>query len=130
VTLLAGPSGSTLDRVQKRAWAVAAGLVLVPGCGSRPDGGPGADVEGVRVQYGIHYTVGADQYDDRAAKRDLGRCTSLPGASFEGQDDSLPPGPNVRFSGGSREQAALEKCLHDLPDSTVNGPFPVPSNVK
>lgn len=99
-------------------------VIVLAGCSGS------ADRDGVvraDVLYGIRYNVGPDTYDDRQAKAALDECLALPGASFSGQDDSLPPQPSVRFKGEPQDQDALERCLKELPGAVVSGPRPVPS---
>jgi hypothetical protein len=103
-------------------WTTA--VVMLAGCGGS------ADRDGVvraDVLYGIRYTVGADAYDDKRATAALNACLELPGASSAGQDDSLPPGPSVRFKGDVEDQDVLERCLRALPNVVLSGPRPVPS---
>lgn len=105
-------------------WSVLASAVMLAGCSGS------ADRDGVvmaDVLYGIRYTVGAEAYDDSRAKAALGECLALSGASSAGQDDSLPPGPSVRFKGELEDQDELERCLRALPDVVLSGPRPVPS---
>ena len=78
------------------------------------------------MQYGISYTVGADAYDQDASQQAFDACAGLPGASFAGSEDSLPPGLSVRFEGSKSEQGVLEACLAELPDTRRSGPYEVP----
>jgi hypothetical protein len=99
-------------------------LLLVTGCGggaerNEPRVGP--------IQYGISYTVGADEYDEEASQSAFDACADMPGASFAGSEDSLPPGLSVRFEGTKPEQADLEACLRALPDTRLSGPYDVPA---
>lgn len=80
------------------------------------------------IQYGILYTVGADDYDEEASRRVFDACAELPGASFAGSEDSLPPGLSVRFEGTKAQQEDLEACLRALPNTRMAGPYDVPDN--
>ena len=70
--------------------------------------------------------MGAEEYDEAASQPAFDACAELPGASFAGSEDSLPPGLSVRFEGTTSEQAALESCLQELPDTRLSGPYEVP----
>jgi hypothetical protein len=103
--------------------AAAATLLLVTGCSAEaerdePHVGP--------VQYGISYTVGADEYDEEASQSAFDACADVPGASPAGVDQSLPPGLSVRFTGTKAQQEDLEACLRALPDTRLHGPLEVP----
>lgn len=104
------------------ATAVAA-LLLGAGCNA---GGARDEPRVWPVQYGISYTVGAAQYDERTSQAAFDTCADLPGASFVGSEDSLPPGLSVRFEGTRTEQEDLETCLRALPDTRLTGPYDVP----
>ena len=95
--------------MEKRTGVVAMAALAVVAMTSCGRGVPEGAKDGRQpvVEYRIHYTVGADAYDDEEASRLLRRCADLPGAEFAGQDDSLPPGPAVRFSGTAEEQRRL-----------------------
>lgn len=79
------------------------------------------------VQYGVGYTLSADQYDEKTRQPPFDDCAGLPGASFAGSEDSLPPGLSIRFKGTKAQQRDLEACLRALPDTRLTGPFEVPT---
>lgn len=109
----------------KRALRTVASAVLLLAAGCSAE----AERDEVRLgplQYGISYTVGADEYDEEVSQPAFDACADLPGASFAGSEDSLPPGLSVRFQGTQAEQEELVACLRALPDTRLSGPFEVP----
>jgi hypothetical protein len=104
-------------------FAAVAALLLAAGCSAEPE--PEEPRVGP-IQYGVSYTVGADEYDEEASQRAFDACADLPGASPAGVDQSLPPGLSVRFEGTKAQQEDLETCLRGLPDTRLQGPFEVP----
>ena len=119
------PSGVLRRTCMDRALSTAAiaALLFTTGCGA------GAERDGRRVgpvQYGITYPVGVEQYDQDASQPAFETCADLPGASFAGSADSLPPGLSVRFEGSKSQQDELESCLRALPDTRRSGPHVLP----
>lgn len=100
-------------------------LLALPACGesgvgnsSQPEIGP--------VLYGVRYPDARD-YDSAAADSQYEKCATLPGASADGTQESLPPGRTLRFQGTASEQEAVADCLAALPGAEVNGPFKPPT---
>lgn len=100
-------------------------LLALPACGgsgvdnsSPPESGP--------VLYGVRYPD-ARNYDSAAADSQYEKCATLPGASADGTQESLPPGRTLRFTGTASEQEVVAECLASLPGAEVTGPFEPPT---
>lgn len=78
------------------------------------------------VLYGVRYPD-ARTYDSAAADSQYEKCATLPGASADGTQESLPPGRTLRFTGTPSEQEAVAECLASLPGAQVTGPFEPPT---
>lgn len=74
-------------------------------------------------RYAVSWQVGADEYDEATAEAAVSRCTALPGAGrVEVEPASLPPVPQLTFTGSDSERRRFEDCLLDLDDAQVYGP--------
>jgi hypothetical protein len=73
--------------------------------------------------YAVSWRVSPADYNHAASEAAVSRCASLPGARRgEAEPQSLPPVPQVVFSGSHAQRKRLESCLLALPQAVIYGP--------
>ncbi|MCW2572240.1 MAG: hypothetical protein JWO88_2298 [Frankiales bacterium] len=73
--------------------------------------------------YAVTWQVKPADYNNAVSEASVSRCASLPGASRGAAEPmSLPPVPQVVFSGNSSQRRRLESCLLDLKNAVIFGP--------
>lgn len=83
-------------------------VVAVTGCTDKAE-----DRQVGPLRYDVTYEPGG--YEASQAQPRFDACASLPGASFAGGEDTLPPNLFIRFAGTTAEQRELVRCLEGLP---------------
>jgi hypothetical protein len=74
-------------------------------------------------QYAVAWQVSPAAYNNSASESSVDRCASLAGARRgKAEPTSLPPVPQVVFSGNSAQRKRLESCLLALPSALIYGP--------